>query len=286
VATFPDELRKRFVPIRSIGFNTPGVIDGELLTKLALETAGVSYIGVNAQSMFNLLGQTLISILKGNTASIALHRSATHTGLQPGTMHPVIVDQSVKRATFSVQWAPSLVDALELEVHDPKGNLVKPDSQSKTKQAFLQSFDMDEQDLGTWRVRVRPPKDADPNAKVPYTLQAFFVERDLDFRISVDPGEAVTGDPIAIRARVSYGGKPLDKLPAGAIKVRVQRPALGLGTLLHRNRGQSGPNVPGDSNSRYQRRVAAVSKGNLKQLLPSDVETITLVHEKNGVYRA
>lgn len=288
VAAFPPELRKRFVPIQSIGFGTPGAVDGELLTKLALQTSGVSYIGINASTVFDDLALTLVSILKGNTAALPLRHHDVMTGAAPGAPRPVIVDRSAKRAVFSVQWAPPLANALELEVLRPDGSVATPDSSRKTPQSSLQSFDMDPADLGTWSVRVKRAKTslaAPSTARVPYTLHVYFVERHLDFSVALEPAPIATGDTITLRARVSYDGRPLDKLPAGAIQVRVQRPAEGLGTILHRARGQDGnATIGGDTVSAYDRKVARLSRGILKRVTPSDVEIITLVNEKNGVY--
>jgi len=287
VGSFTSELRQRFVPIQSIGFGTPGAVDGELLTRLAFETSGVSYIGINVATMLDNLALTLISILKGNTAALALRHHDVMEGPGPAAAQPVLVDASVQRAVFSVQWAPPLVNALDLEVFRPDGSVVKPVSASKTPQASLQSFDMKgNEDIGTWRVRVRRAKSdlAAPAGRVPYTLHTYFVERHLDFSVSVDTARPATGDTLTVRARLSWDGKPLDKLPAGAIRVRVQRPAEGLGNILRRTRVQGGAGtVGGDSVSAYDRKLARVP---LKRVTPADVETLTLVHEKNGVYSA
>ena len=113
VSGFDQELRKRFVPLHSIGFGTPASVDATLLTNLAFETAGVSYISVNATTMFNQLANTLVAILKGNTASIALQRNDTMSGAGPSALIPVIVDRSAQRVVFSLQWAPPLQNVLD-----------------------------------------------------------------------------------------------------------------------------------------------------------------------------
>ncbi|HVE69770.1 MAG TPA: hypothetical protein VNI54_00270 [Thermoanaerobaculia bacterium] len=291
VASFPAELRQRFVPIQSIGFGTPGAVDGELLTKLALETSGVSYISVNATDMFDTLAMTLVSILKGNTAALALRHNDVLTTKIPDAQ-PVLIDRSVKRAVFSVQWAPPLANALDLEVFRPDGSLAKPDSGTKTPQSSLQSFDIDKaNDIGTWRVRVKRAKTLTSAAvarRVPYTLHTYFVEDDLDFHITIDPKQPSTGDVITVRAQVSYAGKPLANLPDGSITVRVQRPSEGLGTILHNLRGQEGgaTTIGGDAVSPLDLKVSRLPRGVLKRVIPADVETLTLRHEANGIYTA
>jgi von Willebrand factor type A domain len=291
VGGLPDELRKRFIPIQTIGFNTPGMVDGQLLTNIAFETSGVSYIGINAQTMFDLLSWTLISLLKGNTAAMALRRNDTIVGTTPGPLVPVLVDRSAERVVFSVQWAPPRVNALDFDVYRPDGTPATPDSASSTPQSRLKSFNMDPSEIGTWSVRVKrsPNYPNPPTDSVPYTLHIYFMERHLDFRITLDPLKPSTGAPVNFKARVSWDGKMLDNLPAGAIKIRVQRPNEGLGTILHDTSVQVGTGITttpsGDTQTPYDRKVARLSGASLvARVMPQDVETITLVHEGNGVY--
>lgn len=287
VGGLPAELRQRFVPIRTIGFGTPGAVDGALLTNIAFETAGVSFISINATTMFDSLALTLVSILKGNTAALALRHNDTMTG-PPSAPQTALVDGSVKRAVFSVQWAPPRANALELEVIRPDGTVALPDSASTTAQSSLQSFDMERADGGAWRVRVKraPSFSNAQGTPVPYSLHVYFVERSLDFRLEVEPKRVRTGDTISVRVRASYDGKPLDKLPAGAIRVRVQRPQESLGTILHRARTQDGGTATssGDAQTAYDRKLSRLGKGLLERVVPRDVETITLVHDKRGLY--
>jgi hypothetical protein len=287
-AGFPAELRQRFIPIQSIGFGTPGAVDGELLTKLALETSGVSFISITVADMFDTLAMTLVSILKGNTAALALRANDVASGPSAGATRAVLVDRSVKRAVFSVQWAPPLTNALELEVLRPDGTVATPDSAATTPQSSLQSFDIDASELGTWRVRAKRVKNptAAVSRRVPYTLQTFFVERSLDFHVSVHPKALATGDKIEVRAQISYEGKPLKSLPDGSVTVRVQRPAEGLGTVLHKLREPgSGPAaVSGDAVSALHRKVARLPRAVLKRLVPADAKNLALRHVGNGVY--
>ena len=51
MAGFAQELRKRFVPIQTVGFGTPAQVDEDLLRNMSLETSGVSYMAVNATTM-------------------------------------------------------------------------------------------------------------------------------------------------------------------------------------------------------------------------------------------
>src|SRR5204862_245192 len=74
VAGFPQELRKRFVPLHTIAFGTPAQVDDDLMRAMGLETSGASYQAVSATTIFDTFGMTLVSILKGNTVSITTRR--------------------------------------------------------------------------------------------------------------------------------------------------------------------------------------------------------------------
>jgi len=67
----PQELRKRFIPIQTIGFGTPAQVDETLMRNISVETSGLSYQAITASTMFDVFGMTLVAILKGNTASMA-----------------------------------------------------------------------------------------------------------------------------------------------------------------------------------------------------------------------
>lgn len=293
VSGLNQELRKRFIPIQTIGFGTPASVDADLLSHISLETSGVSFITINASDFFDVFGMTLVSILKGNTVSLALRRQDSMTGAGPSAPQSVIVDASAQRAVFSVQWSPPQRDALELEVFRPDGTLAVPSSAEKAPQAALQSFDMKRKDLGTWTVRVKRNRAAKlgPNMPVPYNLNVFFLERDLDYRLSFDTIHTRTGEGIRLRASVSYDGKPLTGLPANAIRVRVLRPNEGLGTILHdtklADKSSGSTTTPaGDVLTPYDRKLARLGRRVLERILPREVATISLQDDKKGAYRA
>jgi len=130
-------------------------------------------------------------------------------------------------------------------------------------------------------------KTSDP---VPYVLSAMIRERHLDYLLSTTPGRPGTGDPITLRAVVDWDGKPLKGLPAGAIRVRVQRPGASIGTILHdaksADRANGTTTTPaGDKLTPYDRKLAAaITRGELKRILPADVATIELKEEGRGIY--
>jgi hypothetical protein len=289
ISGLPQELRKRFIPIQTIGFGTPASVDQTLLTNIAFETSGVSFMDANATTMFNSFALTLVSLLKGNTASLAIRRNDTLTGKGPSAPHPVVVDHSAQRVVFSLQWTPPLTNALDLEVFRPgSASPASPASTKKLPQASIQTFNLAAGDAGTWNVRVKRAPKAPPRP-VPYTLNVFFLERRLDFQLSLDTIHAVTGDKLGIRAVVDWDGKRLADLPSGAIRVRLQGPSEGLGTILHETRTEtSGPAAgpaSGEKPTPLERKLQSF-KGRtlLDRIEPKDVASITLQEQAKGVY--
>jgi len=287
VSGLPQELRKRFIPIQTIGFGTPEQVDEDLLRFTSFETSGVSYIAVSASTMFDVFASTLVAILKGNTASLAEREHGTLTGSGPTAALPVEVDRSPQRVVFIAQWAPPTREALELEVFPPgAASPALPTSSAKTPQASLQTFDLKPGASGTWKVRVKRGKNGSTEA-VPYTLNVLFLERHLDYTLSFDQIHAGTGDKLGIRATIAWDGKPLTGLPADAVRVRVARPAVGSGSILHEakfaDRVTGTVRTPaGDLQTPYDRKVkAAIRPGALKE-----VATLTLKEQGRGVYAA
>lgn len=287
VAGLPQELRERFVPIHSIGFGTPATVDATLLANLALETAGVSFLSINATTIFNTFANTLVAILKGNTASIAVQQSDTMSGTGPSATIPVIVDGSVQRAVFSVQWAPPFVHMLDLEVFPPgQSTPATPTSSKKTPQASIQTFDLKPGLEGTWHVRVKRAPDTHKDT-LPYALNVFFLEKDLDYSFSFDDVHAATGDKIRVRALVAYDGRPLAKLPPDAIRLRIQRPSEGLGNILRASDASGQPAAGGDPKDAYHAKVARITNAKLlARVMPKDFTTISLKEDGRGFYSA
>jgi hypothetical protein len=289
VAGFNQELRKRFVPIQTVGFGTPAQVDEDLLRNMSLETSGVSYMAVNATTMFDVFGMTLVAILKGNTASMATRHADTISGTGPTAPLPVLVDRSAQRVVFSLQWAPPLQNVLDLEVFKPGSNVVAvPTASKKQPQIALQRFDNPAP--GTWNVRVKRTPD---NHIVPidYTLNVFFAEKHLDYQFSLDSLHAVTGDTLGIRVLAAWDGQPITGLPLGAIRVRLQRQLTGLGTVLHNTdrRVPTGTTTTpsGDIQTPLDVKLASF-KGQslLSQIALQDVVTVPLEEVGNGVYAA
>src|SRR5439155_26309606 len=98
----------------------------------------------------------------------------------PTALRPVLVDGSAQRVVFSLQWAPPLRNALDLEVFKPGTTTVAtPTSTKKLPQTSIQTFDAPQ--TGTWNVRVK--RGADQNVDpVPYTPNVLLLEKHLDYQ--------------------------------------------------------------------------------------------------------
>ena len=291
VAGFPQELRKRFVPLHTIAFGTPAQVDDTLMRAMGLETSGASYQSITATTMFDVFGMTLVSILKGNTVSITARRQDTLTGAGPSTPTSVSVDRSAQRVMFSVQWAPPTRFALDLDVFPPGAvTPATPTSSKKTAQASIQTFDLGrELKPGVWTVRVkRAEKSAEP---IDYALTVFFLEKHLDYQFSLDNVHPVAGDKLGIHVLVDWDGKPLTGLPDGAIRARVLRQAEGMGTILHNTRRETptanSVTPAGDILTPLDAKIASF-KGQslLGRITPKEVAVIPLKEQGKGIYAA
>ncbi|HEV8433866.1 MAG TPA: vWA domain-containing protein [Thermoanaerobaculia bacterium] len=288
VAGLDQELRKRFVPIQTIAFGQPAQIDEDLLRNISLETAGNSYISVNATTLFTTFGQTLVALLKGNTVSLATNREKTYSGQGPTPPVPVVLDHSAQRVVYSVQWAPPLVNALDLDVFAPGSSTpATPTSTKKTPQASLQSFDMINRPIGNWGVSVK--RGSKGIEAVPYSLNVFIAERHLDYQFTLSNLHAAAGDALGIRVVVDWDGKPLVGLPDGSISVRIQAPPQALGTILfqeHRPVPSGNTITPaGDVLTPIDAKIASFKGASLlERITPRDVITIPLKEVGNGVY--
>ncbi|MEA2345398.1 MAG: hypothetical protein QOF63_3567 [Thermoanaerobaculia bacterium] len=290
VAGLPQELRKRFIPIQTIAFGTPAQVDETLLRNISLETSGQSYKAINAATMFAIFGKTLVAILKGNTASMATEVTDTLTGVGPSAAVPVTVDRSPQRVVFSVQWAPPARQMLDLDVYPPGFSTpASPTSSRKTAQASIQAFDMARGFAsGAWSVRVK--RDLKSGDDVPYLLNVMFLEKHLDYQFSLDNLHAVTGDSLGVKVLVDWDGKPLTGLPAGAIKVRVQRQPNGMGNVLHASQvkvpGGNTVTPTGDIQTPFDYKIAALGQSLIESTTPRDVAVIPLADQGKGFYGA
>ena len=286
VAGLNQELRKRFVPIQTIGFGSPAQVDEDLLRNIAVETNGQSWLHIDGTTVFDTFANTLIAILKGNTVSLAHRVHDTMTGPGPSTTYNVVVDRSPERVVFSLQWAPPLRNVLDLDAFRPGS--ASPAAPSKSKflpQATIKSYDAPAD--GVWSARVKRAAKSD-QVNVPYTLNILFLEKHLDFALSLDAFRPVTGQPIGVRAVVDWDGKRLPGLPTGSIRARVFQQQQALGTILHDTRRSTNKvptSVAGDAISPLDAKLLSFEGNSLTSRIElKEVGVIVLNETQPGIY--
>lgn len=286
VAGLDQELRKRFIPIQTIGFGLPAQVDEDLLRNIALETSGQSWLHIDGTTVFDTFANTLIAILKGNTASLGRRIHDTMSGPGPSTTYNVVVDRSPQRVVFSLQWAPPLRNVLDLDAFAP--NSASPAAPSKTKflpQATIKGYD--NPGPGVWTARVKRAPRADSNATVPYTLNVMFVEKHLDYSLSLDTFRAATGDQLRVRAIVDWDSHRLAHLPPGSIRARVLQQPQALGTILHNTRLSTKvpSSIGGDPVSPLDAKIASFEGKSLTSRIDlKEAGVIVLNEESPGIY--
>jgi len=286
VAGLNQELRKRFIPIQTIGFGNPAQVDEDLLRNIAVETNGQSYLHIDCTTVFDTFANTLIAILKGNTVSLGKRVHDTMNGPGPSTTYNVVVDRSPERVVFSLQWAPPLRNVLDLDAFRPGAVTATPPSKAKfLPQATIKGYDSPAN--GVWTARVKRAAKSD-QVTVPYTLNILFLEKHLDFTLSLDAFRPVTGDKLGIRAIVDWDGKRLAGLPPGSIRARVLQQQQALGTILHNTRlstNKTPTSVGGDPVSPLDAKIASFEGRSLtSRIEQKEVAVIVLNEESPGVY--
>lgn len=288
------------IPVIPIAFGVPGAVEDALLSTVANQTAGTSFIAVTPASLAFGFTDALLASLKGNTLTLLGRDEAK---LAPGAArgNPITVqlDDSVQRVTCVLGWEGGRnVRALDLELVPPGGGPPVP-AQGRVRQDApfwtVQSVDIPAAGpTGQWTIRPVRSSQGDPAGapgEVPYHLSIYGVDHRLDYRITVEGAEFATGMPIAIRAEIYHDGLPLTGL-ANGVRVRIEQPGEGLGNVL------AGTEVSGeilakelsggDSTNPYQRKLAflAESKGLLDKIaakpLPNDPNLLDNGNAANG----
>lgn len=287
------------MPMHTIAFGTPATTEHELLDGIAQQTAGLSRISADDFGTSDDFADALVDALKGNTISLAHRERGTLAGTV-GPLVPVVVDQSVKRAVFSLEWRAPFTNALELQVFPP-GMTPSPTSLGATPTSRLDAahstvvgFDIGPHPIGTWQIRVaRRQTTADGGrGNVPFNLSIHLVDSRLSYTTAFADIRQGTGDRMDVRAEIAYDGLPLTDLPANAVTVRIYRPGESIGNILHDTQvpddvlnGPSGPTGP-DPTTPYQRKVNHLTENGelVEQVMPVSAATISLTETADGVY--
>lgn len=280
------------LPALTVYFGVPDVATSDMLNGIAKQMAGTSSIAGTAVEMDNSFSNQLVSALKGNTLSLLTRNENTlPAGVPASAPLPFLLDGSVRRAVITLSWPANLRAGLDLQFIPPGSTTpVAPVVTQNGPTWTVQGVDIPASGpIGDWKVRVvrRSTAGGDgPTPAIPYHLSIYSVEGKLDYQLTFPTLVAGTGDALVLAADVSYEGHPLDKLPANAITLKIDRPLVGPGTVLHDNEVSGdvlGSEIsPGDVTTEYDRKVAALEKaGKLNAIRPQELNDNFLLKD-NG----
>jgi hypothetical protein len=291
----PVELYKKGMPIQTIGFGTPAAVQAQLLDGIAKETAGTSIITATASGLSLGMQDVLISALKGNSLGLLARREESVKPTSPfGSPVKLQLDSSVSRATFVLSWEGRR-GLFELLLQPPGGSTpIQPTVRRDGANWLVASVDIPASGpRGEWTVLVHG---RDMSTPATYQLSAYAVDTRLKYSLLAEPRRVGTGDPLRIAAELSYEGKPLTGIPGG-IRINLDRPAEGLGNILHET--IASPAIPSgpDPASPYTAKVLSLARAGtlLPRISPQPTGTpVTLTDDgangdasaNDGVYTA
>ena len=143
---------------------------------------------------------------------------------------------------------------------------------------------------GEWKLTLMPSFQSGDT----FTYNAFLTADNELFASSfkAEQTQPGVGGPLIFEARLEEGGKPVEKLPKGSVRVVVKRPKSGLGNVLGPAKvrpltQQEGDTVgPAGLKAAAMLRDPALRDQLLAALLAGDVQALPLDEEEPGVYRA
>jgi len=296
-ATMPIDLYSKFIPIQTVALGTPGVVDTQLLNEISKETAGninMAWVPADIATGFT---DTLMDALKGNTLDLNTRAEGTlAANATESAAIPLLLDGSVLRTTMVLGWE-NQNSALDLQITSPNGTVIQPLARKYTPFWTVQSIDLPASGpSGNWSVKVVRNPNVYAGARTeavsaPYFLSIYSVEGKLAYKFTFSSLSAGTGNPIGLNAEVSYNGTPLTGL-GNAIKVQIQRPNTGLGTVLHNTSVPASvlttEPTPTDVTTPLQRKVLYLTSNNglIGTVAPQPIPTqYTLLDQNNtGIY--
>jgi opacity protein-like surface antigen len=299
----------------------PNSDEYKLLDDVAKQTTGRSQIAITPGDMSDAFRDALYESLKGNTLSLVARKHETlQAGPSlplPFTLDGSVRRATIVLGWNGTGGSHNL----DVEIMKPDGTTINPVVRQDAANSTVQSIDIPASGpIGDWKVRVvRKPKTGPvitedettagsngvPQAlmqkvsmrggplatsdfravpqtlRTPYHLSVYSVDGKLDYRISFAADTDGTGDTMLLTADVGYEGKQLLNLPANAITLKIDRPPVGLGTLLHDPNNNVSSTVlntetapGGDSTTPYDRKLAELDKnGKLAGSQPAELGT-------------
>lgn len=222
------------IPVQTIGVGAPADIQANLLNQVSEQSGGESNIVVNATGMANSFGNHLVSILKGNTMSIAKREDGTlgsgSSSVSPSTVFRL--DTTVRQAIILLGWTGAgNQNALKLELIRPGGGAaVAPVLKQDDPFYTVQTLDLPASGpAGDWQARI--VRNAGSGA-VPFYISIYTVESTFNAQLAFHKIDYGTGDDIILTAVLTFNGQPLLNQGNG-LQVRVERPQSALSTALH-----------------------------------------------------
>jgi hypothetical protein len=290
-------LYSKFIPIQTVALGTPGAVDTQLLNAISTQTAGNTNMAWVPADMATGFTDTLVDALKGSTLDLSTRSEGTlAASATESAAIPLVLDGSILRTTMVLGWE-NQNSALDLQITSPNGTVIRPLARKYTPFWTVQSIDLPASGpAGNWSVKVVRNQNSDTAARaaavsVPYFLSIYSVEGRLAYKFTFSSLSAGTGNPIGLNAEVSYNGAPLTGL-GNAIKVQIERPNTGLGTVLHNTSVPASvlttEPTPADGTTPVQRKVLYLTKNNglTGTVAPQPIPTqYTLLDQNNtGTY--
>lgn len=247
-------------PIFTIGLGEGSGPFADLLEQISQETAGRARITPTGALMDSAFVDALVDSLKGSTMSTLMRTSGTlAAGATFGDPVDVFVDDAIPRVVFVARWEGRGTPGLE--IRRPDGMVVTGNLRQTGDGLIVAGIDVPTHGpSGKWQVRLQRPAGVAAQGTA-FQLSAHAVESRLSYRITESPRTG-TGSPITVTAEVGWDGQGLASLPAGAIKVILERPGENLGNILFGSDVRGDPRSPGgDIEDAVRAKLSALNAG-------------------------
>ncbi|MFP2911533.1 vWA domain-containing protein [Pyxidicoccus sp. 3LFB2] len=211
----------------------------ETMRRISMETAGEHLLS-KPNTMMDDFATQLVNALKGNTLSVLMKDSGSALFGQ-ATTRTVFLDGTVEFAIINLGWLGASPQVYaQLRLTSPDGTVVQPVARVDGPTFTTQRVDLPKSGKpGMWKLEVIPSSVIGINksaaaavGQMPFQLRVIAEEKSLAYQFGVEGTRHPVGAPLKVFANLTWDGKPLKDLN-GELRVRYERPAAALGTLLH-----------------------------------------------------
>ena len=279
---------EKSIPVLSVGLGGSSTFFS-LLDNIALETAGRTRLVKDETLMDAAFISNLVSALKGNTLSLNSQAIGDIGAAEPASA-PLTssIDGSVTRVSFAMSWSGGNGESAELLVTGPGGANLNPTLNKRGAFYRVLTYDVTgPAEIGDWHASVVRLRAGANNPPLKYQISVVPVEGKLSYAF-FDSARLGTGVPVTMRAELGWEGKALPDLPAGAIKVTIERPGENFGNILHDSTVTGDPKTnTGDTQDALSAKIdqLTASANLLGRTEPKPLpDTIELTHKGNGIY--